>query len=112
MSFTLKITKKSGEHYWTDYFESKEKLEKWLELEKTRPYWDESFVVEIIEPVIDEAKEKEKKDFEEKKKKESKEKKQKIKEILKLEVLTQDQIKDALRFLLKHIDSQVPEIND
>lgn len=55
MSFTLKITKANGEHYWTDYFNTIDDLNKWLDEEKTRPYWQQDFQIEIIDttPIVD-----------------------------------------------------------
>jgi tRNA A37 threonylcarbamoyladenosine modification protein TsaB len=64
---TLVIKQKNGELYWKEQFQNKAQADKWLDEEKTRPYWKKSFEVEMIEeaPQVftpDAAKEKEIKD--------------------------------------------------
>jgi hypothetical protein len=48
-NFRIKIKYPNGSLYWVDHFNSIEILEKWLEEERTRPYWDETWIVEIYE---------------------------------------------------------------
>ena len=57
---TLNIKYEDGSHYWTEYFNEMDRCEKWLAEEKTRPYWNEKFTVEIIEEKPKEKSEKEK----------------------------------------------------
>lgn len=35
----LDIKKETGEIYWTEYFNSESDLKKWVDAEKSRPYW-------------------------------------------------------------------------
>ena len=49
MSCTLEIKNADLSHYWTAYFNSQEECDKWLEEEKSRPYWKEDFIVEVID---------------------------------------------------------------
>ncbi len=49
MSFKLDITNPDGTHYWTEFFNDKESADKWLEEEKTRPYWNVGNTYEILE---------------------------------------------------------------
>lgn len=54
--FKLTIFKSDLSVYWVDYFNSINELNKWLDIEKTRPYWDLSWthLIEDISPVISE----------------------------------------------------------
>lgn len=47
--FILEIKKADGSSYWTEHFNDKESLDKWLAEEKTRPYWDKTFAETIID---------------------------------------------------------------
>lgn len=38
--FKLVINKENDEHYWTEHFETREDLDKWLARETSRPYWE------------------------------------------------------------------------
>ena len=44
---TLKIFNADGSIYWTEHFNDQDSLDKWLEEEKTRPYWKEEYVCEV-----------------------------------------------------------------
>ena len=45
----LYILKEEGSLYWKDFFDSKELADKWLETEKTRPYWNKEFKIFYID---------------------------------------------------------------
>lgn len=47
--YEITIRRADGSLYWADGFNSKAEAEKWLAVERTRPYWDESFTVEHID---------------------------------------------------------------
>jgi len=47
--FELTILKGDGEKYWFEGFDSERELTKWLEAEKSRPYWSKEFKVEIVD---------------------------------------------------------------
>jgi hypothetical protein len=47
---TLTIKKSDGSIYWTEYFNDIDSCNAWLEEEKTRPYWDESFTSVMVQP--------------------------------------------------------------
>lgn len=47
--FELIINKSDGSHYWTEYFNTRPALDKWLATEQTRPYWDATYTTEIID---------------------------------------------------------------
>jgi hypothetical protein len=47
MSKILNIYNEDGSLYWKEHFNRQEDLDKWLEEEKTRPYWNKNFVTEI-----------------------------------------------------------------
>lgn len=52
ISLTLK--RKDGSTYWQMHFNSQDECDKWLNEEKTRPYWDNEFVSEIVQsPVLE-----------------------------------------------------------
>jgi hypothetical protein len=55
MKLRLIIKKEDGSLYWRDHFNSYEALNEWLETEKTRPYWVQSYTTEVedLTPVID-----------------------------------------------------------
>lgn len=42
--FKLVIKRQDGSTYWVEHFVALEELERWLAEERTRPYWDESYV--------------------------------------------------------------------
>lgn len=46
--FKLIIKKQDQSIYWTEYFDSLNNLNTWLDEEKTRPYWTRSYATEII----------------------------------------------------------------
>lgn len=48
---TLSIKTGKGAIYGTEYFNDRASCDKWLALEKTRPYWKKDFTTEIIETV-------------------------------------------------------------
>lgn len=41
------ITRKDGSVYWTEAFNSMQEATAWVDEERTRPYWDPDFVVDI-----------------------------------------------------------------
>ena len=45
----LIIKKEDGSVYWKEYFNSLDECNKWLEIEKTRPYYDPKYTEEIID---------------------------------------------------------------
>lgn len=45
----LIIKHADGSPYWTEHFNSLSDCDKWLNTEKTRPYWKQDFVVEKID---------------------------------------------------------------
>ena len=47
--FELVIKTPKGEVYWTERFESKADLNKWLTLLPSQPYWTKDFTTEIID---------------------------------------------------------------
>lgn len=47
--YEIKIKRVDGSIYWSEGFNSKEDAERWLTIERTRPYWDDTFVVERID---------------------------------------------------------------
>lgn len=47
--FKLIIKKQDDSIYWQEHFLSQELLQKWLDEEKTRPYWDNTYSEEIID---------------------------------------------------------------
>ncbi len=49
MSIKLEIKKKDNSPYWLEHFNDLESANKWIEEEKTRPYWDSEYTYEIIE---------------------------------------------------------------
>jgi hypothetical protein len=49
MSKILHIYNEDGSLYWKEHFNNQEDLQKWLEEEKTRPYWNKNFKTEIQE---------------------------------------------------------------
>lgn len=62
----IQIKKENGDIYWVDHFNKIKDAQDWLEIEKTRIYWDEKFTVTItdLDPVdeVSEAIIKEKRD--------------------------------------------------
>ncbi len=51
----LVIENADGTSYWTEHFSSEQELNKWLDTERTRPYWKSEFTTEITDitpPVI------------------------------------------------------------
>lgn len=42
-SLRLKINYANGDLYWAEHFNSVDALDTWLNEEKTRPYWDQSW---------------------------------------------------------------------
>lgn len=44
----LIIKRADNSVYWTEHFNSQAECDKWLLEEKTRPYWDNSFIEEIV----------------------------------------------------------------
>lgn len=44
---TLKIKKQDGSSYWTEHFDSRIECDKWLNEEKKRPYWNQSYTIDI-----------------------------------------------------------------
>lgn len=40
---TLQIFREDGSIYWTEYFNSLDEANNWLEVEKTRFYWDPTY---------------------------------------------------------------------
>jgi hypothetical protein len=44
---TLTIKKQDKSIYWIEQFNSQEEADSWLIEEKTRPYWDETYVCEF-----------------------------------------------------------------
>jgi len=49
MSKILNIYNEDGSLYWKEHFNKQEDLDKWLDEEKTRPYWNANFATEIID---------------------------------------------------------------
>lgn len=49
MSKILNIYNEDGSLYWKEHFNDEKDLEKWLEEEKTRPYWNQKFKIDIQE---------------------------------------------------------------
>lgn len=49
MSKVLNIYNEDGSLYWKEHFNDEKDLEKWLEEEKTRPYWNQKFKIDIQE---------------------------------------------------------------
>lgn len=49
MSKVLNIYNEDGSLYWKEHFNNEKDLEKWLEEEKTRPYWNQKFKIDIQE---------------------------------------------------------------
>lgn len=49
MSKILNIYNEDGSLYWKEHFNKQEDLNKWLDEEKTRPYWNKNFTTEIID---------------------------------------------------------------
>ena len=47
--FRLEIFKPDGSKYWQDHFETLEIGKKWLDEEKTRPYWNPMFTYEFTD---------------------------------------------------------------
>lgn len=47
--FNLIIYKEDGSVYWSEYFDSRNELNKWLDVEKTRHYWDSKFTHQVID---------------------------------------------------------------
>jgi len=47
MVIKLVIKHKDGSIYWTEHFNDREACDAWLKEERTRPYWDPKFKVEI-----------------------------------------------------------------
>lgn len=47
MIYKLVIKRANGTVYWAEQFNSQAELNKWLAEEKTRPYWDAAWSVEI-----------------------------------------------------------------
>jgi hypothetical protein len=45
--FVLTILKANGSVYWTEGFDTRNELDKWLEVEKTKFYWKRNFTVQI-----------------------------------------------------------------
>jgi hypothetical protein len=50
MSFKLEIKNPNGSKYWNADFNSDEERERWLNEEKTRPYWSPLFTINLINP--------------------------------------------------------------
>jgi len=49
MSYKLVIKKQDNSIYWVDHFSTLDQGQKWLETEKTRPYWDVTYTSEFID---------------------------------------------------------------
>jgi hypothetical protein len=49
MSKILNIYNEDGSLYWKAHFNNEEDLARWLEEEKTRPYWNKNFKIDIEE---------------------------------------------------------------
>lgn len=51
---TLTITKANGDHYWTEYFNTQPACDQWLATERTRPYWDNTYICNSVDdtPVL------------------------------------------------------------
>lgn len=47
-SLQLKIYKPDGSIYWIEHFNSTTELQRWLDEEKTRPYWNPEYTHEIV----------------------------------------------------------------
>lgn len=45
--FKLTIRKQDGSTYWVEHFNTEAELHRWLDEEKTRPYWDRQYTTEI-----------------------------------------------------------------
>lgn len=45
--FKLTIKHEDGSVYWTEHFSSMDDLNKWLDEEKTRHYWDKDFTTQV-----------------------------------------------------------------
>ena len=63
--FEVVIKTQKGAVYWSEGFETKRELDKWLEAERSKKTWDEKFKVEIADntAAVDEARKKLKDDF-------------------------------------------------
>jgi hypothetical protein len=46
---TLTIRKADNSIYWTEYFNSVDEANKWLDIERTRSYWIQSYTTQIID---------------------------------------------------------------
>jgi hypothetical protein len=47
--FELNILHADGSKYWSEGFDSRLELNKWLNAEKTRTYWKKDFKIEIVD---------------------------------------------------------------
>lgn len=45
--FKLTIKFQNGDVYWTEFFNSMDQLNDWLDAEVTRPYWSQNFTTEV-----------------------------------------------------------------
>ena len=78
----LEIKKENGDVYWVDHFNTIKQAEDWLEIERTRIYWDKMFSVEFtdLDP-IDLEKERLEKEKRDRKQKERKDRVLSLKEV-------------------------------
>jgi hypothetical protein len=58
--YTITILKPNRELYWRESFSEKPSATKWLTVEKSRPYWDKGFIVEIDDKLAEAKLEREK----------------------------------------------------
>lgn len=47
-TYKLTIKRSDDSIYWTEHFNYTEDLVRWIDEEKTRPYWIESYVIETV----------------------------------------------------------------
>lgn len=95
----LTIYKEDKSVYWVSYFNTMDECNAWLEVEKTRPYWVDSYYYAIEDhtaPPVSEAEKEQIKDREEKRVKS----KVKLKAILSENNLKLEAIEEALKHLI------------
>jgi len=100
--FELKILKPKGVVYWKQNFYSMDDLNKWLEIEKSRPYWNPNFTIDIVdnsEKVLEKRRRVEAEIMAQEKK--HKELKKSLKEFKKRPVNTADQCADAIKTIIE-----------
>lgn len=98
--FKLTIRKQDGSIYWTEHFNSEPELNRWLDTEKTRPYWNRQYTTEI-EDLTPPPPTQEEIDAELERQNSIQTLKDRLKNFSNLEDLTQGQIKQALMSYLK-----------